>query len=252
MHHLTPGARTAMRLLAACCLSLAPGLAGAQPDPFAAYDMERSAAVDPGALPLPGGDARVMTTAGTLTAALNGVFNLTQSTNGLIGGGERRHSTFYTHISPTIGWYVFDRLELRFAPGLIWRDLDRGDDGTATERAWIVDAGARYHVVLSSKLAVHVGVALGGYFGSSSRKIEIVELVDGEERPRTLGEATSTAGFSLDGGVGLGIVLTPELVLDAGVDLRWLIGSESIESEGESLASSLVNTGLTLGLRYVF
>ena len=134
----------------------------------------------------------------------------------------------------------------------VWRELDRGASGTSTERAWLLDAGARYHLVLGPKLALYGGMSLGGYFGSSDRKVEVIEIVDGEQNPTSVREATDTAGFALGAEAGVGIVLTPELVLDAGLDLRWLIGSETIESESESLSASTFNTGIAVRLRYVF
>jgi len=224
----------------------------AQPDPFSAYEMDRPLGTDPVDAPLPGGDARVMTTEGAFTASIGGVFNVTRSANGLADGSERRHSTFFTHLAPAIGWFVIDGLELRVAPGIVWRELDRGSSGTSTDRSWLLDAGARYHLVLGPKLAVYGGMGIGGYVGASDRKVQVIEVVDGEENPTTVREATETAGFALGAEAGLGIVLSSDLVLDAGLDLRWLVGSETIESESESLSTSTFNTGVAIRLRYIF
>jgi len=233
--------------LAAVCLPLD---GDAQPDPFSAYDMERNA--DAVEAPLPGGDARVMTSEGAFTAALGGVFNLTRTSNGQADGSERDNSTFFLNLTPSFGWFPIARLEVRVSPGVVWRDLDRGASGTATERAWLIDAGARYHLVLGPKLSVFGGLGFGGYIGESDRAVTVIERVDGEERETTVREAPDTAGFAMSGELGLSIVLDPRILLDAGVDFRWLTGSEYVDSEAESLPSSTFNTGLGLRLRYVF
>ncbi len=231
----------ALGLLVALALPAAP--AAAQPDPFEDYDAGRRGA--PGDAPPVGGDARVLAGSGSLVVGLATVFGFTRSAGEGLDGGERVDTTFFTRISPSVGLMIIDGLEVAFAPGLAWRRVERGEAETTTERALLLRGAARYQGALDSRILGVVGVELGGYVGGSERPLT---TDDG----RAVDEATDTAGFSVAVELGLGFVLDPRTVLDAGLTLDWLSGSEDIASEGASLGSSLLHTGLRLGLRFFF
>lgn len=231
--------------VAAICISMALAAAAqAQPDPFEDYDRgQRGSGQD---APAAGGDADVLRGAGALTLGLAGVFALTHTTGEGLDGSERTETTFFTRISPSVGFMLFDGLEFSFSPGLAWRRISRGEGETTTERAVLLRGGVRYQAPLDSRILGVVGVEIGGYVGGSERPL--AGLQDG----RVVDEATDTAGFTAAFELGLGVVLDPRTVLDLGLTVDYLTGSEDIGSQSASLASSLLHTGVRLGLRFFF
>ncbi len=224
-------------------LASAPA-AWAQPDPF--DDYEQGQRGNPQDAPLAGGDAGVIVESGALTLGFAGVFAFTRSAGEGLEGDERIETTFFTRLSPSIGWMVFDRVEFSFSPGLAWRRVQRGEDETTTERALLLRGGVRYQAPIDTRLLGFVGAELGGYVGGSERPLP--ESQNG----RAVDEATDTSGFTAAFELGLGVVLDPRTVLDLGLTVDVLTGSETIASQDASLASSLVHTGLRLGLRFFF
>lgn len=224
--------------------SLMSSLVFAQPDPF--DDYEQGQRGNPQDAPLAGGDAGVIVESGSLTLGLAGVFAFTRSAGEGIEGDERVETTFFTRLSPSVGWMIFDGLELCFSPGLAWRRVQRGEDETTTERAVLLRGGVRYQTPLDSRLLAVLGAELGGYVGGSERPLAM------SQDARIVSEATDTSGFTAAFEVGLGVVLDPRVVLDLGLTVDVLTGSETISSEDASLASSLIHTGLRAGLRVFF
>lgn len=229
----------------------APDAALAQPDPFSAYEAsQQPGVVQPGL-----GDLAPSTplAKGTFTGGLGASYAYTRASNDLVDGGSATNSTLFMRLAPEVGYFIVDRLELSFSPGLLKRSLDRGKAGEASDSAWLFEAKARYHLPLTERFVVLAGLGLGGYVGGSSRTVTIQELKDdGEIVDRNLSESTDTSGFSLSGQVGAGYFFDPRIQIRVTFDLNWLIGSEKVSGVGRSLDTSTTHTGLGAALMYYF
>lgn len=244
--------------LVAVGAGVAPGVAQAQPNPFDAF--EDSQGGEPSAGGAEGTSAPVPAPApvlkhrkaGSWNAGVHTVFNRTTVTNDLPDGGTAENSTLFLEIAPTLGTFVVDNVEVWGKIGLLARQLDRGSD-VSLEDNFLLEVGGRYHLPLTGAFALNGSVGVGGYLGSSDRQITL-QVASGEDgsRPVKINEATSTQGFRFSVGLGAGYALLPSVQLRAGLSLIGLFGTETLESVKDSLSVSTVNTGLSLGVDYLF
>lgn len=247
---------------AACALALVCGLTAqvqAQPNPFRAYEEQPPPppTTDDGATTAEptdtsGGWRRskdAAFTKGTWTAGGSMLLNATTTSNTLPSGSERTNTNVFVKLSPSLGYFVLDRLEISGSIGWLSRELDRGrTTDTATENSVLFEGTARYFLPINPRIALMGEGSLGGYLGSSNR---IIAVQQGESSLE-VNEETSTYGFAL--GLGLGASYQPakSLQLRAGLNMISLLGSETIESVNEPLDVTTVNLGLNLGAVYLF
>jgi hypothetical protein len=166
------------------------------------------------------------------------------------------YSTLFLRLTPELGFFIIDNLELNLSAGLFVRQLVRKSDvegqeepETAPETNFLFELGARYFTPDYKGFSAFGGLGMGGYFGSSERNLTI-EGTNGQ--PQQVVEPTDTAGFTVTGQLGAAYMMRERLQLRAGVALSYLIGSEDVPSQDESLGASTFNAGLTFGLHYHF
>ncbi|MBK8011658.1 MAG: hypothetical protein IPK13_09915 [Deltaproteobacteria bacterium] len=236
--------------------SLCSAGAIAQSDPFSDYEEGR---VDPNtAMPflegVPSEDQTssealpvLQVQAGKWSVGARGALSWTTGRNEVVDGQRERNTNLFLRFTPTFAFFVWDNVEVAGSLGFLSHSLAR-PDGIATETDWLLEATGHYYIKLTDRLALAPGLGLGAYLGSSERPVTAV--VDGTAR--TVRESTSTVG-GLTAVYGDVIYqLSSNLRLRAGLALTAMFGSESIASSGKSLGSQTVNTGVTLGLFYVF
>lgn len=256
--HHTIAPQVIMWVLCAA-LTLPWGQAASQPNPFEAHEDSQDTveeAADPPKEDKPADPPKVVPRAsrafkkGGFSLGAGTLFSQTSTTNGLPEGGEINNTTLFFRLAPQLGYFVIDNLEVSLSAGLLTRELDRGGNDVAVENDLLIEATARYYVPLVERFALYADLGLGGYFGSSERLLSI-PLTEGAAAT-TINEQTDTSGAAFLGAIGASYVLVDKVQLRAGLGFTGLIGSEDITSVGESLSVSTFNTGLSIGLFYLF
>jgi opacity protein-like surface antigen len=231
-------------------LLLASSQAAAQPNPFEDYESTRplataEASPEQAAAPAP---ITPLLDRGRLVLGGSGLLSYTNSSNDVSGGANRDNSTLFTRLTPSVGYFVMDRLEVSVTPGLMLRRLDRGSADASAELSWLMEVGARYHYPIFKRLSVYGGVGLGGYFGSSERTLRAE--VDGSQQ--TLQESTDTLGLATTLNLGGGYMVARRVQLRLGLDMTWLVGQETAPSLEDDLSVSTFHLGLAAGVFYTF
>lgn len=185
---------------------------------------------------------------GSWSLGLDTMFNYTSATNDLPdNAGEANNSTLFLRMTPSLGYFIIDNLELSLAGGILVRQLQREGDDTSPESNLLLEFTARYFTPPYKGFAMFVGAGVGGYFGSSERSIPV-----GDGSGQVVNESTDTLGFSATGSLGASYIFRDNLQLRAGLAVSGLIGQETIPSLKEDLGVSTFNAGLNVGVYYVF
>ena len=253
-HCLAAGTLAALGVLATCTL------VAAQPNPFEAHrdaappKAEAGVEAQPTSAPAPqsrfGSDQRAQ---GTWTAGIDTMVNHTTTTNELPGGSMVDNTTLFLELSPTLGYFIVDNVELWGTIGLLSRQLDRGGENVSLETDLLLEVGGRYWLPLGDRFSLIGSLGLGGYFGSSTRQIDIQEATGGDAtRTVSINEDTDTKGFEFSATLGAAYAINPATQLRAGLGLVGLIGNEVLTSVKDPLSVTTFNTGLSIGVFYVF
>jgi hypothetical protein len=246
------GIRTSGSITLALAVALCAPSAAAQPDPFEDYE-EGTPAVDleepppeeeveeeaEEAAPEEAGAASDYSVQQWLwTLGLGTAFAYAGTTNEVLSDNkEESNRTLYLRLAPRVGFFPLEQFEVGLAAGLLTQ--------LAAQNNFFFEASAAYHIPVGSNFAIVPALGLGGYFGSSSRTLV---LPDGSE----LDESTGSQGFLLTGTLGVGYQPHQNLRLRSGINVSGLFGSETVESQDETLGSSAVNIGIPIELSYVF
>lgn len=239
-------------ILVGVALLLASSQAAAQPNPFEDYESTRpliNTGEQQGQAQAPAPEPVVpLLEQGRLVLGGSGLLSYTNSSNDVSGGANRDNSTLFTRLTPSVGYFVLDRLEVSVTPGLMLRRLDRGSQDASAELSWLMEVGARYHYPVHKRLSVFGGLGIGGYFGSSDRTLQATI----EDETQTLEESTDTLGLSTTLNLGGGYMVTRQVQLRLGLDMTWLVGQESASSLEKDLNVSTFHLGLAAGVFYTF
>ncbi len=264
MHNTHPsggvrlGSLGAASVLMAALLGLLAAPLSAQPNPFEAHEDSRREVApqepvevqkdEPEAKPeAPSYD---LGRQGQWSLGVGTLFSYTTTTNGVPEGGQINNETLFFRAAPSVGYFVIDDLEVSLSVGLLSRQLDRGGNEVAVENNALVEVSGRYFLSLTEPFSLYLDLGVGGYFGTSDRVLELALAED--EDPTSINERTDTSGLILSATLGAGYALSPSLQLRAGLGFTGLIGSESIVSVSRDLDVKTFNTGLTMGLFYIF
>lgn len=170
-------------------------------------------------------------------------FSYDRNSNELLNGATVENSTYLLRLDLGLGYNLFDRLQIELVGGSVIRRLAR-ENGAAPARDWLIQGRTRYTLPITGSVGLTGGLALGGYFGSSEREVQI----SGD----TINETTSTYGLATDTLLGLTYALNDHLALHMLGNLAWFWGKESVPSADVTLSASSLHVGLTLGLGYTF
>ncbi len=244
-------------------------LAQQPPNPFDDYTMrrdeaERTAATPVGASqaapatapervsaqaaePL-GGPHILPTQRGQLALHLSGAFQFASSSSG-VPGGDVSDSNLFARLTPGLGYFLRDNLELGGNLGVMSRRVARDSDSGATSTDLVLEAFVRYHQPLGQRFMVIPSASLGGFIGSSARELSIITNQNMVQR---VNEETSTSGMILSGALQIGYAFRPDLMLEAGITMTGLLASERFESDDARFWGWHFNSGLGLQASYFF
>lgn len=221
------------------------------PDPFSAYEAQNGTDSTPAAQapttqvidnpsidPLYEVIKQGRWTLGGMTA-----FSYDSTTNEYLDGRSIDNSTYLLRLDASLGYNIFDGLQVDLVGGGVIRRIAR-ESGATPATDWLIQARGRYTIPMSRSVGLTAGLALGGYFGGSEREVEIGGA--------TINETTSTYGLATDTLLGLTYALTDHLSLQMLGNFAWFWGKESVPSADTTLAASSTHLGLTLGLGYTF
>ncbi len=249
------GARAAAAASWALALTLA-ATAWGQPNPFEAHEdstkevEEAPVEVQRPEPPIVVPDQSASFRQGAFSLGADTLFNYTTTTNGLPDGGEVDNTTLFFRLTPTFGYFAVDQIEVSLSLGALSRQLDRGGNQVSSENDLLIMASGRYFIPLVNRFALYADLGLGGYFGSSDRNLS-APLSEGAT-PTKINEQTDTSGVAFSGSIGASYILADQVQLRAGLGTMGLIGSEEIISLKKSLDVTTFNTGLSIGLFYLF
>ncbi|MCC6556105.1 MAG: outer membrane beta-barrel protein [Polyangiaceae bacterium] len=251
-------ARPAAALSAVLAILLSGRGAAAQaspPDPFEDYDRWKSGeeVAPPGAPPGEGAfEAPVGQWAGFAQGAwaFGGRVQLsyTGANNEVLEGVDESNNTFIFRLTPTLTYNPIERVHLGLAMGVLAKSISQQAGQDANETNFFTEAVGHYYIPLGSRFAFVPGVGLGFYLGSGSRDLTVTK----GNNTVTIDESTTTSGFSAALYLRLGYALSKEWFISSGLTLNALLGSESIDSSGDSLSTSTAHIGLPIELYYAF
>lgn len=234
----------------------------AQPDPFLDYETSKAAGEEPPQLPpeepapplqaAPVGPAepaegdatglQLPFEKGAWMVGGRTLFSYTGTRNELPSGSDQSNRTLFLRLTPTVGYFIDDNIQLSASVGWLFRSLSREDDVQATESAWLFEAAGHYVLPMGKRFALVPGLGLGFYLGGSDRKLRLA----GEE----VNESTSTRGFSAAFYLGVAYQVATNWQVRSGVALSTLLGTETIRDS--SLSTSTAHFGLPVELYYTF
>jgi hypothetical protein len=181
-------------------------------------------------------------------------FSFTTATNELVtpdqGSNQKTNATLFWVLNPELGYFLSDNFQLSINLGVLLRRLQREGDEGNTERSWLANLGVKYHINLNEDFSIIPGAGIGMYFGSSTRRLITADPMT--NMPRIFDEPTSTFGLDIWSQLMFGYLVGTNTELQAGVQFRFLYGTETIDSQNRSLSASTLNTGLALNLTYYF
>ena len=199
-------------------------------------------------------DIEEMTAQGNLGFGVNATFNYTNSQNQILEGrvatdNSATNANLFMLVLPELGYFISDRVQLALNVGYLLRRLQRDEaQNASTESNWMFTGGVRYHIPFTPRFSFIPGIGAGFYVGSSSR--DIIVNINGVDT--TTNEGTDTYGLDLNTTMNFGYLIGERTELQAGFQVHYLYGVESIESAEENLSVSTFNVGLNLGVFYYF
>lgn len=191
---------------------------------------------------------RAPTSQGQFVLDVRTALSATLSGNETADGGSVSNATFFSRLSPGVGYFLRDNLEVGGSAGVMWRRIARDEDDSSTSRDFLLEARARYHHSLTPRFTLIPGLSLGGYFGRSERKLGVVQ--DG--MATVVDETTRTSGAAATITFDAGYLIKEHVSINAGVGVIGLLGTERIGSLEERFRVTTLNSSLNLGLVYAF
>ncbi|MEM6791973.1 MAG: hypothetical protein AAF715_30930 [Myxococcota bacterium] len=194
-----------------------------------------------------GGGSRVGYRVDQGTWSVGGEFQFayTNTSNGVLVGGDESSETLFTRFVATGKYFIVDNVEVAVSAGLYSKLLSRENSRSSRETGFLMEAAGFYHVPLGEGFGLAPGLGLGFYAGGSARDLV---LPTGE----VANESTSTAGFS--GTLHLTGAYQPhrDWRIRSGLAISVLAGGESVGSQDTSLTSRAVHISLPLEVVYLF
>lgn len=170
-------------------------------------------------------------------------FSYDSTSNEFLDGRSVDNSTYMLRLDAGLGYNLFDGFLVDLVGGAVVRRVAR-ESGASPATDWLIQARGRYTIPMSASVGLTTGLALGGYFGSSERDVQISGA--------TINESTSTYGLATDVLLGFTYALSDHLSLHMLGNFAWFWGKESVPSADSTLSASSMHVGLTLGLGYTF
>ncbi len=227
--------------------------AGEAPDPFDDYDTSHpetppveavATPTRPGREPAAPDAADLPWRRGQLNLAGLTTLSYAGSNSDLLDGSSQSNRNFFFRLSPHVGYFVLDQVELGASIGWLTKSINREGKTLSSEGDFLVEATASYVVPVSTRFALVPGAGLGFYTGSSSR----LATVAGKQ----LDEQTSTRGIAFSLYPMLAYQITREWQLRSGLAVSLLYGSEKITSADTRLGTSAAYVSLPFQLTYIF
>ena len=214
------------------------------PNPFDDYERGEKLAetTDPGQS-YPAGVYRVEQ--GTWSAGAGFQFAYTNTSNGVLVGGDESSETMFTRLLLTGKYFVVDNVEVALSAGLFSKLLARENGRQSNETGFLMEAAAFYHYPLGEGFALAPGLGLGFYAGGSDRDLVL-------PNGNLANENTSTVGFSGTLHLTAAYQPHPNWRIRSGFAIGILAGSENVSSQDTSLSSRAVHISLPLEVVYVF
>jgi hypothetical protein len=245
----------AATLAAVLAVLLSGREAAAQPDPFEDYDRWKDGGPEPGrAAPHEGASNDEWEgswegfTKGTFSFGGRTQLSYTGANNEVLEGVDESNNAFWLRLTPTLAYNPIDRLHVALSAGILSKSVSQQQGQDSNETNFFLEGAAYYHIPLGGHFSFIPGIGLGFYAGSGSRDLGVTEggtLVFVEE-------STNTSGFSAALYLCLGYALTKDWQIRSGLAMNALVGSESIDSSNETLATSTAHIGLPIELYYSF
>jgi hypothetical protein len=227
--------------------------AGNAPDPFEDYAVSHPEAppveavtppTRPGASSSQEGSLALPWKRGNWQVGGFGTFSYSGSNSDLLSGGEESNRNLFLRLSPRVGYFLLDQVELGLSAGILTKSVNREGRTIASESDLFVEGTVHYALPMASRFALVPGAGLGLYFGSSSRPVTI----NGRESD----ESTSSRGIALSIYPMLAYQLTPGWQIRSGLSMTLLYGSELIKSADKRLGTSGAYFGVPIQISYTF
>lgn len=234
--------------LAAALLAASPALAKTDevPNPFDDYERgEKLAEVEDPNAPSSGSQGVYRVEAGTWSAGAGFQFAYTNTSNGVLVGGDESSETMFTRLLLTGKYFIVDNVELAMAAGIFSKLLTRENGRNSTETGFLMEATAFYHYPIGEGFGLAPGLGLGFYAGGSDRDLLL-------PNGNLANENTSTVGFSGTLHLTAAYQPHPNWRVRSGFAIGILAGSERVSSQETSLSSRAVHISLPLEVVYVF
>jgi hypothetical protein len=249
---MTAFPRLAARFTSIAALGLGSCLArsaAAQPNPFDDYERFMAGQPPPAAPVAP--EPALRTTPMTWSLGLGSQLGFSRLTYERGGGTDDASSTaLLFRLSPVLGLFVVDRIQIGLSPGLLVRSGGNNGGDNATDANLLIEATAHYFAPLSPRLSFVPGIGLGGYFGSGSRTRTEGTAANGTAiRPE---REAKTAGLSLALYLGIAYQLFDHVQLRSGLTANTFFGWDSVERRNASLRNSATHIGIPIELFYTF
>lgn len=183
--------------------------------------------------------------AGTWSVGADFQFAYTNTSNGVLVGGDESSETLFTRLTVTGKYFVVDNVEVALGAGLYSKLLARENDRRSRETGFLMEAAAYYHLPLGEGFALAPGLGIGFYAGGSNRDLLLPS-------GNVANENTSTLGFSGTLHLTGAYQPHPDWRIRSGLAIGVLAGGERVGSQDESLSSRAVHITLPLEVVYVF
>lgn len=246
--------RSAARITAIAALGLAACLArsaSAQPNPFDDYERFMAGQPPPSAAAPVALEPALRTAAMTWSLGLRSQLGFSRLTYERGSGTDDASSTaLLFRLSPALGLFVVDRVQIALSPGLLVRSGGNNGGDNATDANLSIEATVHYFAPLSPRLSFVPGIGIGGYFGSGTRTRTEGTAVNGAAiRPE---RHADTAGMSLSLYLGIAYQLFEHVQLRSGLAANAFFGWDSVEGRDSSLRTTATHIGIPVDLFYTF
>ncbi len=219
---------------------------GVEPPPFPTADEEGAEGPgEPGEPVEPSGAVDYRASQFDWGVGLGAQFAYTGTTNQTLVGHDVTNRTLFARLTPEGRVFILDNLEIGLSLGLLSKLSAREQDTQATENNFLFEVSGYNHFPVGNGFALVPGVGIGGYFGGSARDLTLPNGTSAEE-------STSTSGFNATLHLTAASQPHENWRLRSGLTFGLLAGSEYVESQDASLATSAAHIGLPFELIYVF
>lgn len=166
-----------------------------------------------------------------------------------VGGQDGVARAALFRLSPSVGLFIYDRIQIGFSPGLLARSGGGTPGDSVTDAALLLEATVHYFAPVTPRLSFVPGIGLGGSVGRGERSIDIIPA-SGAIVHRSF--ATSTSALSVAFHASVAYQLTYQVQIRSGLFVNWFFSRDTLDGKSVPMRGIDTHIGIPIEVFYTF